>query len=230
MCLWTQTVKSHVSKVSETPHIHTYLEANLSRGLSLMEIGGRKRAVTLQCTATPKQCPPREWSPCVCVCVCLMEGKQNRHTLHSTHTSLMWSAWGPWLDAWINEFMGRRVLCFICCFIVEDESAGGSLCEWRAALSATRDSVLISKQTPKHVLDLRVKSKMLTKSRLENWSRKLPHQSWVQQVGVSINTLVGFIARRQKKTYPRAHRSGRDPLHGVPAVAVLERAWGGPSW
>jgi len=122
------------------------------------------------------------------------------------------------------------VYCFICCFIVEDESAGGSLCEWRAALSATRDSVLISKQTPKHVLDLRVKSKMLTKSRLENWPRKLPYQSWVQQVGVSINTLVDFIARRQNKTYPRAHRSGRDPLHGVPAVAVLERAWGGPSW
>lgn len=58
------------------------------------------------------------------------------------------------------------------------------------ALSATLESVLIRKPLPKHVLDLRVKSKMMTKNRFSDG-----FTGWSSLVGSSINNCVAIVVQ-----------------------------------
>lgn len=61
------------------------------------------------------------------------------------------------------------------------------------ALSATLESVLIRKPLPKHVLDLRAKSKMMTKNRFSDG-----FTGWSSLVGSSINNCMAIVARKRR--------------------------------
>lgn len=65
------------------------------------------------------------------------------------------------------------------------------------ALSATLESVLIRKPLPKHVLDLRVKSKMMTKNRFSDG-----FTGWSSLVGSSINNCMAIVVQKRATCLP----------------------------
>lgn len=72
------------------------------------------------------------------------------------------------------------------------------------ALSATLESVLIRKPLAKHVLDLRVKSEMMTKNRFSDG-----FTGWSSPVGSSMNNCVAIVVQKRRDVSNSAQGEGR---------------------
>lgn len=105
-----------------------------------------------------------------------------------------------------NSRVSFHLVYFICFFyfLLEDERLVAVFMNDTPALSATLESVLIRKPLAKHVLDLRVKSEMMTKNRFSDG-----FTGWSSPVGSSINNCVAIVVQKRRDVSNSAQGEGR---------------------